>query len=105
MSERQRGILVTPMVDDEINGPIDRYALIVRPDGETRMVHYEGVSYLVTDEKPWRWTDYGDCPTWTPAELAFQAEGLPTVDLADWVRTFGARLESNFSQIVWWFNA
>lgn len=99
---RVRGIAVHPM-PEEISGPFDQYALLVREDGEMRMIHTEGVAYRVDAEKPWRWNDYSDtCPTFTPAELMEAALQAPTVDLADWVRTFGARLESNFYQIVRW---
>jgi hypothetical protein len=114
MSEnsRPRGVIVYPM-PESIGGPTvyGRYALMVRrsPDGspdlsEVRMVHTEGVAYLVTTEKPWRWTDYAECDLFSPEELWFYGERPDSdgVDLADWVRTFGARLESNFSQCYRW---
>lgn len=102
MSTRTRGVVVRPM-PLEVTGPVDHYALIVREDGACRMVHSEGVAYEVTDDKPWRWNDFSDtCPTFTPAELITLAFTAPAVDLADWVRTFGARLESNFSLIRQW---
>lgn len=115
--ERPRGVLVYPMTDfPEVNGPViaGRYALMVRwIDGEidaseVRMVHTEGVAYLVTDEKPWCWTDYdteGSFEHFTPTELVHYANAVAGVDLADWIRTFGSRLESNFSQCYAWATA
>lgn len=102
MNDRIRGIAVYPM-PEQVTGPYEAYALIVREDGEVKMVHTEGVAYGVSAEKPWRWNDYReDCPTFTAHELINFAFYSPPVDLADWVRTFGARLESNFGQIVRW---
>jgi sugar/nucleoside kinase (ribokinase family) len=107
MTDRIRGIEVYPM-PEAVGGPAiyGTYALLIREDGEARMVHSEGVAYSVTDDKPWRWNDYlADCPEFTVAQLITLAVGpepIAPVDLADWVRTFGARLESNFHQIVRW---
>ena len=107
--ERTTGIMVrvTPSdtADRVINGPMDHYALLIRPDGATRMVHYEGVAYLVTDEKPWRWTDYAPAQTFTPGELEALSneESWHERDLADWIKVFGARCESNFHQVARWY--
>lgn len=103
MNTRPRGVMVYPM-PKSVSGPFDRYALLVRDDGtEVRMVHTEGVAYAVTDEKPWCWTDYDPSqPTFTVAYLLFAATTVEPVDLADWVRTFGARLESNFGLAYRW---
>lgn len=99
---RVRGIAVYPM-PQPVSGPYEPYALLIREDGEVRMVHPEGVAYSVTTDKPWRWNDYSpECPTFTAHELITFAFYSPPVDLADWVRVFGARLESNFGQIVRW---
>ena len=107
MSTRQRGILVFPM-PEEISGPriFGQFALVMRKDGEMRMVHTEGVAYSVSAERPWSWRDQGlpDIPTFTPAELIHMALQAEPVDLADWVRVFGARLESNFGQVTSWYN-
>jgi hypothetical protein len=105
--DRPHGVTVYPMThNDAINGPViaGRYALMVRrgPDGkidpsEVRMVHSEGVQYRVTDEKPWVWSDYappGTVESFTPDELIQCIDS--SCDLADWIRTFGSRLESNF---------
>lgn len=104
--ERPRGVIGYRM-PEEVCGPIDRYALFFRRSAEhgveIRMVHYEGVAYSVTREKPWKWTDFApDAPSWNMAELMALASDTEAVDLADWVRTFGARLESNFAQIYDW---
>lgn len=91
------------MSDPQITGPGDSYALFVRPDGEMRMVHSEGVAYLVRTDKPWKWNDYNEeCPSYGPEEL-LEARTDKEVDLADWIRTFGHRLESNFAQIAYWW--
>lgn len=105
---RVRGIIGYKMLE-EVGGPpiFGRYALLIRPsDGEMRMVHYEGVAYKVTDDKLWCWTDYDDTQKhWSPAELTELCSDDNKVDLADWVRVFGSRLESNFAQISWWYNS
>lgn len=101
MTDRARGIYVYPM-PEAVTGPYDRYALLVRADGEMRMVHTEGVAYSVTAEKPWRWNDYTPSEAFTREELIAHIEADP-VDLADWVRTFGARLENNFYLIRSWY--
>lgn len=105
-AERPRGVQVYP-VPEEIGGPsiYGVYALLIRADGATRMVHTEGVAYLVTDDKPWTWSDYvTDLKAWSPSELisAVMTKQIQPVDLADWVRAFGDRLESNFYQAYRW---
>lgn len=104
-SERPRGVLVYPLTDDEVSGPMQSYALLVRADGQARMVHTEGVAYLVTEDKPWTWNDYNPAiPTFTVTELRARAEGVTPVDLADWVREHNARLEGNFALAYSWAN-
>lgn len=107
MSDRPRGTIAYRM-PEEVCGPIDRYALLVRDTGdavECMMLHYEGVGYLVTREKPWRWNDFDpEAQVWNMAELMALATEDNAVDIADWVRTFGARLESNFRQAYGWAN-
>lgn len=107
-TDRPRGVKVYPL-PDEANGPrvFGNYALLVRPDDPTtvRVVHTEGVAYKVTDEKPWRWSDHNaDLRAWRPIDLVSITVGqnVQPVDLADWVRSFGPRLESNFHQVHWW---
>jgi len=105
-NDRPRGVTVYKM-PPEVCGPYDNYALTVyylneNGDMECRMVHTEGVAYLVTPDKPWRWTDYGECTEYTMRELMDLCTLDNAVDLADWVRVFGARLESNFHQIYAW---
>src|SRR4051812_22133147 len=102
-TDRPRGVTVYPM-PREVCGPFDNYALMSNSRGDLRMVHSEGVSYSVTVEKPWRWNDYDPkAKTYDPASLIDFAtlESTP-VDLADWVRTFGDRLEGNFHQNYRW---
>lgn len=104
MNDRPRGIQVYPM-PEPVSGPYEHYALLVREDGEMRMVHSEGVAYMVTTEVRWTWNDYStEVPQFTKGELILIAVGVEPVDLADWIRVFGARLESNFAQISHWYN-
>jgi hypothetical protein len=107
-NSRPRGTVAYKM-PEEVTGPFDSYALLVRDTAEgvqCRMVHTEGVAYLVTDEKPWVWNDYDkSVRPWTVPELLACITDDNEVDLADWVRTFGARLESNFYQAWQWANA
>ena len=105
MSERTREITGWAM-PTEVNGEgWDRYMLVIREDGQMRMIHYEGVAYLVSEDRPWRWTDYAPVEAWSPEQLLAVTPWCREVNLADWVRCFGSRLESNFSQIVWWYNS
>jgi len=103
---RNRGIVGRVIADEQITGPYESYALFVRPDGEMLMVQGpEGVGYRVRTDKPWKWNDYNEsCPSYGPEEL-LEARTDKEVDLADWIRVFGARLESNFAQIVHWWNS
>jgi hypothetical protein len=100
--ERPRGVKVFPM-PEEICG-YDDYALAVNENlpHEVRMVHTEGVAYAVRDDKPWTWNDYGPCQEFTREDLLIAAEGQTPVDLADWVRSFGRRLEENFYLVRHW---
>lgn len=102
-NERPRGVMVFPM-PEEVTGQIDHYALAIREsDSSLRMVHTEGVAYAVRDNKPWVWNDYDkDCKPFLPWHLIVLAAKVEPVDLADWVRTFGARLESNFGLVYRW---
>lgn len=101
---RQRGIMVYPMPEN-VCGPEARYALLLRADGEARMIHTEGVAYRVDQDKPWRYDDVQEgAGIWSVEQLINHAFDVPPVDLADWIRTFGARLESNFGQIARWYN-
>lgn len=66
-------------------------AVGVAPDGTVYLICTEGVGWEVKDEG-FEGKSPEDLQDLTTGEL---------VDLADWVRVFGARLESNF----WlWFN-
>lgn len=109
-NNRARGITVRVVPADriDINGPLfHRYALLERPDGEVRMVHYEGVAYEVRDDKPWTWTDYRAVQDFSPLDLKELAvyDDWEKVDLADWVKVFGSRCENNFSLIRGWYLA
>ena len=99
---RARGINVFPMPEN-VCGPLDSYALLIRSDGQMRMVHTEGVAYEVSNEKPWQWDDYSeDAEKFSPNTLEIFARNSEPVDLADWVRSFGMRLDHNFSLIHHW---
>jgi hypothetical protein len=105
-SARPRGV-VAWIMPESVTGP-DQYALVIRDKSEgleARMVHTEGVAYLVTSEKPWTWNDYDpNCPKFSIDDLVKIASSAKGIDLADWVRSFGHRLESNFFQVYAWAN-
>lgn len=100
---RQHGI-TGRIMPASVCGPVDSYALFVRPDGRMLMVHREGVGYEVSDEKPWRFNDFDpSAPTFTPEDLLeVSLHSGVVVDLADWIRTFGSRLEVNFAKNYHW---
>jgi hypothetical protein len=95
---RTRGILVYPLAPAAYDVPTaDRYALGVNQfTGETFLIHSEGVTYRVTHEKPWRFNDYSVVSRWFSVKEVREFPVLHGVDLADWVRSFGQRLETNF---------
>lgn len=99
------GILVH-ILPEEVAGPavFGPYGLVIREsDGAMEMVGIEGVGYNVTDDKPWVWSDYDpSLKKWTPAELLELSKTAETVDLAHWIRQFGARLEQNFRRHLAW---
>lgn len=102
---RPRGCIVYKM-PQEVGGPaaFGSYALAVRGD-VARMIHHEGVAYLVTADKPWCWTDYQpDAPRFTVDQLKGYIDEANAIDLADWVRDHNARTDSNFAQIYYWIN-
>ena len=105
MSERTREVTGWVMPDEVTGDGWGNYLLVVRKDGEMRMIHTEGVAYSVTEDKPWTWTDYAPCKEWTKEELLSLTTRCEEANLADWVRSFGSRLESNFYQIVRWYKS
>lgn len=87
---RTRGVFVQP-VSFQVDGM--RCAL-GEHHGDMWVICSEGVGWEVPDEG-FSVNDYDpDCPRWSKEELRGMRDGLP-VDLADWVRVFGARLETN----------
>lgn len=100
MSERPTGATVIP-IDPSAHPESrnSRYALGVNPHtGETYLIHTEGVSYYVSHDHPYRFNDYDFMSKfWTLydviANMPLQFD--EACDLADWVRKFGDRLESN----------
>lgn len=116
--ERQRGVILhvidfsrvlaeVPREDDQtVDVGFGPYAMIEK-DGLLYVVCNEGVGWEVTDTEPLQVDLYVTSPGYlaimpsfrarlTPEEVRAAATGGP-VDLADHVRRFGARLESNFS--------
>ncbi|MFS0885276.1 hypothetical protein [Aeromicrobium sp. 179-A 4D2 NHS] len=100
MSDRPTGAYVIPL--DPTGHPEsrnDRYALGINPyTGETYLVHSEGVTYFVSHNKPFRFNSYDYLAKfWTLHDLVANFPLLTgqACDLADWVRVFGGRLESN----------
>jgi len=98
MSDRKRGIMVYPLKKEFREGE-DDYCVGVNPNTkEVFMIHRpEGVTYRVRHNKPWRFNDYNVVSSWhTVIEVLGMADWDNPIDLADMVRSFGARLESNF---------
>jgi hypothetical protein len=95
---RTRGTIVYPLAAAAYDvHTSDRYALGVNPNtGVTYLIHCEGVAYKVTLNKPWRFSDYSILAKWYGIKEVREMPVREGVDLADWIRTFGARLESNF---------
>lgn len=105
MSDRKRGIKLHPLNDKgrEVQkkyAPFDHYAVGINENtGEIFLVHSDGVSYRVHHNRPFRFNDNNASAQfynmWQILDMVdFDAES--EVDLADWIREFGARLESNF---------
>lgn len=94
---RKRGVLVYPLKEEFQYGD-DKYAVgINTKTSEVWMIHTEGVAYSVHHFKPWRFTDYSAIAPWyTVTQVLEMADYDNPVDLADWIREFGSRLESNF---------
>jgi len=78
-----------------------KVGVIFNKGGNARVICTEGVSWVVPDEG-FKFNDYD------PTAPAYTIEGLKelytgeVVDLADFIRVFGARLESNFRHHVAW---
>jgi hypothetical protein len=112
MNARTRGTMVRVINDDQLSAllieatgdvnasPTYSYALAKGKDGDL-LICSEGVGYYFQDgEAPLSVTIMdGNTMSWLDATATLdELEELPTteVDLADFVRVFGARLENNF---------
>lgn len=100
MSNRPTGATVIPLdPSGHPDAKNDRYALGINPyTGETFLINSEGVSYLVSHDRPFRFNDLNFLSKfWTLYDLVanFPLKTGDACDLADWIRVFGARLESN----------
>lgn len=80
-------------------GRLMNYALADAPDGRTYALCSEGVGWMVDADNPLEVEGIGRAATVTLDEL--QSAPGKLVDLADFVRTFGGRLEANFSMWHW----
>jgi hypothetical protein len=80
------------------NAPAYGYALAEAPDGRTYAICSEGVGWEVTEDRPLIVDTFAGGYALSLSEVTDRAERGTDVDLADFVRTFGARLESNFFQ-------
>lgn len=94
---RTRGITVRTLdMSDAAERPVYGYALGRGNDGKTYVICTEGVGWEVTPDRPLfvdTWSGGYDMPL---SEVVDRAAHGEDVDLADHVRTFGSRLESNF---------
>lgn len=118
--ERTRGITLTTLVLDDVVAEVQRnaeanetvelvhqpYAAVEVVGGLLYVVCHEGVGWQVSEQEPLELplhvrtpTGFGMFPRWianlSPAEVRAHMTGEP-IDLADLVRSFGARLEANF---------
>lgn len=112
MSNRTRGTMVTEVPQSAfaafqaVGVQMDSYHLLDRGEGEGAryaLVDTEGVAHIETDGlfyvlNAWRDTEYAV----SVERIVEEAQGGAQDDLADIVRTFGSRLESNFSQARRW---
>lgn len=98
------GVLVYPVTRPSDQPSFDNYHLGVNPNtGEVYLIfNGEGVTYTVSHNKPWRWSDYNLYSRfYTVIEMIDLADLSKPVDLATQVRRFGSRLDSNLGQAVW----
>ena len=96
---RQRGVMVYPVIVPKEENTLDRYCFGINPNTyECFMIHNpEGVHWYVGYHKPFRFNDHNAKSSfYTLYEILELVDFTAPVDLADMIRTFGARLESNF---------
>lgn len=96
---RQHGVMVYPITIPESEISWDRYCFAINPHTyEAFVIHNpEGVHWYIGHHKPFR---FSDCDVrnrfYTLYEILELVDFTKPIDLADMIRTFGARLESNF---------
>lgn len=79
------------------------YRYAVWTNGERMLVVCtEGVSWEVTDDKPWKVAGIECTRDGIDSMIAKDLGAQVTVSLDRWIRSFGSRLESNFHQAEWW---
>ena len=96
---RQRGVMVYPVNVPKEENTLDRYCFGINPNTyECFMIHNpEGVHWYVGHHKPFRFHDHNaKSRFYTLYEILELVDFTAPVDLADMIRTFGSRLESNF---------
>jgi hypothetical protein len=81
--DRRRGCIVQPIAQKDKYG-LETALAVRESDGANFLVNFEGVGYSIPGTEA----------------VKLDAIGEP-VDLADWIRTFGARLDSNHWH---WYN-
>lgn len=101
-NNRARGVIVYKLHTPELEPYGDRYAFGYNPNTYAMFLIHdpEGVGYRIAHEKPFRFMDFSFNAQWfTPKELLDMVNWEDSIDLADLIRSFGARLESNFYQM------
>lgn len=96
---RQHGVMVYPVNVPENENTLDRYCFGINPNTyECFMIHNpEGVHWYIGHYKPFRFNDHNARNRfYTLYEILELVDFDKPIDLADMIRTFGARLESNF---------
>ena len=100
MSFRPRGKAYVEVINREVDNM--KAGLIHNLDGEYAVICTEGVSWQVGDGFKFNDYDPNEVPS-TVEDLKAMRTG-EDVDLADFIRTFGARLERNFAANLDWMD-
>lgn len=94
---RNRGTIVRTFdaAREGMDRPVYAYAYAVGTDGRTYVICSEGVGWEVTEDRPLIVDTFGGEYVMPLTEVRERAENGTDVDLADHIRTFGSRLDSN----------
>lgn len=98
---RTRGITVRTLdLTGMTAAPVYEYAMATGPDGTVYVICSEGVGWQVTPDRPLIVDTWSGEVTVILDDVRTAAAAGTDVDLADHVRTFGSRLDSNHAMWV-----